>query len=58
MHITQPETIVRVPIRRWRSTRFAIHVAESRRHRSLGIPPTRHPRRVRGSFNEATARLS
>ena len=58
MHITQPETIIRIPIRRWRTVRFAVHVAESRRHRSVGIPPTRHPRRMRGTFTESSARLS
>ena len=55
MHITQPETIIRIPIRRWRTVRFAVHVAESRRHRSVGI---RHPRRMRGTFTESSARLS
>ena len=56
MRIMQPQTVVRVPIRRWRTVRFAVHVVESRRHRSLGIPATPPPVKERGSFTETTAR--
>ncbi len=58
MQISQPQTIIRIPFRRWRSVRFAVHVQETRRHRSVAVPRRsgQYPRRVRGSCSESTLR--
>jgi len=57
MYTRQTETIVRIPIHRWRNTRFVVPVRETRRHRSSAIPAAPNQKRTRrGSFTETDAR--
>ena len=57
MYTAKTETVVRIPIERWRYTRFVMPVRETRRHRSLAIPVLRQPKRPRrGSFTETDTR--
>lgn len=59
MYTTKTETVARIPIQRWRNTRFVVPVRETRRHRSLAIPDPPHRKRTRrGSFTETDARAS
>lgn len=56
MCVKQTEAVVRIPIDRWRSTRFAVRVRETQRHRSLAIPTARRQKRTQGSFTASDAR--
>jgi len=57
MYTNKTETVIRIPVQRWRSTRFVVPVRETRRCRSLAVPATRQPKRAqRGSFTETDAR--
>jgi len=57
MYARQAATIVRIPVYRWGTTRFAVPVREPRRHRSLALPVVRHRKSARrGSFTETDAR--
>jgi hypothetical protein len=59
MYLKQTETTVRVPIHRWRTTRFVVFEWEIRRHRTLA-PSLALARRQegirRGSFTETHSR--
>ena len=56
MYSIQTESPVRVPIHRWRNTRFSVSVRETRRHRSSAEPTVQDRNRARGSFTETDAR--
>jgi hypothetical protein len=58
MYTAKTETVARIPIDRWRNTRFVVPVRETRRHRSLAVPILRQPKRTRrGSFTETDTRV-
>jgi hypothetical protein len=57
MYARQTEIVVRIPVYRWGTIRFAVPVREARRHRSLALPVVRHQKGARrGSFPETDAR--
>jgi hypothetical protein len=59
MYTAKADTFVRIPVERWRYTRFIVPVRETRRHRSLAAPVLRQPKRARrGSFTETDTRAS
>jgi hypothetical protein len=57
MYTSKTEIVARIPVRRWRTTRFVVPVRKMRRCRPLPVQETRPQKRTqRGSFTETDAR--